>query len=500
MVATGDRVENAGRFQHATHAVLPICLINGHVSELIGYSGQTSCEAVMTCLHSASLRNLRHVWLFDSAAPGPAIAMAPVSTVSSIVGPAFREAGDRPISIGIDASWLLAGESGAQVFVTELLKEVATHARIDRIVMLSDSGRVPDALAGHAKITGATWADAQAAGRPTLDVLHRPYQPGDDVSIERYRRIANAVVITVLDFIAYDNPAYHETDDHWFEYRAAFDERLCLADQVVAISATVADRVQRQFAHRLAMPVQAVLLGTEHLQKVTAVQASESLDVPGPFMLVLGNDFAHKNRDFAVRVFAELTARGYAGHLVLAGYHLDLGSSFGYELDGAGAARDRIVRIGSVSSSKKYQLLRDADVVLYPTSCEGFGLVPFEAAAVGTPCAFVRFGALKETMPHVRAADRWAVAPFADLVEALIADPRAQVEQIRAAGATLTWTRAAADMVAIYRRAIADETPWASSRPVTLPKPPLSADVSRALRHQTRRITRSVRRIVSPAS
>ena len=484
----------------ATHAALPVCFINGRIADLIGFSGTSARAHLVACLQAASRRNLRHLWLLDPAAPVPQVALSPPSVVPAIVGPAAERADDRGIALGIDASWLLGGESGAQVCVTALLKEVAKHPRILRIVMLSDSGGIPHALRGHAKITGVSWADALSTDRPTLDILHRPYQPGDDVSMERYRRIANCVVITVLDFIAYDNAAYHESDDHWFEYRAAFDRRLCLADQVVAISGTIAARVQRQFAHRLAQPVQAILLGTDHLSTAAIDPPRQSADPSGPYALVLGNDFAHKNRDFAVRVFAEMAARGYPGRLVLAGYHLDLGSSFAYELDAATSVRDRIERVGAVSSSQKLQLLRNADVVLYPTSCEGFGLVPFEAAAVGTPCAFVRFGSLKEMMPHVRAAEQWAVGPFTDLVCGLLADPVAQVQQIRSAGATLTWARAADETVALYGRVIADAAPWAVYRPVVIPEPPWSSTVARGVRHQVRRVTRKFRRLVSPSA
>ncbi len=46
----------------------------------------------------------------------------------------------------------------------------------------------------------------------------------------------------------------------------------------------------------------------------------------------------------------------------------------------------RVQRWGHVSDAEKWWLLRHAQLVLYPSVVEGFGLVPFEAAAVGTPC------------------------------------------------------------------------------------------------------------------
>ena len=121
--------------------------------------------------------------------------------------------------------------------------------------------------------------------------------------------------------------------------------------------------------------------------------------------------------------------------LVMAGFHLHHGSSFDHELSGAGRHSRHVLRMGPVTRPEKTWLLRHADAVLYPTSSEGFGLVPFEAAALGVPTAFVRFGPLRETLPGVGACSGWQLDAFADHVLNLIADPSAQLSQIREAGA-----------------------------------------------------------------
>jgi glycosyltransferase involved in cell wall biosynthesis len=370
-----------------------------------------------------------------------------------------------PLALGIDAAWLLGGESGAQVFVDELLKALAPRPDIARIVLLSDAGAVPRALEGDAKITGLSWSAALARRGPFLDIMHRPYQPGIGVDYRRYHHVAPCVAITVLDFIAYDNRQYHESEWAWRDYQKAFDDQICLADGVFAISAHVALRLTGQFAHQLAGPVRVVPLGTDHVRHASAPAGSRStaaLQVveDGRFLLVLGSDFEHKNRDFAVKVFADMCERGYEGRLVLAGHHLDSGSSFGHELAGAGRYRDRVIRIGAVSPSEKLWLLGRTEAVLYPTSAEGFGLIPFEAAAFGRPTAFVRFGPLSEMLPQVDACVGWRIRPFADHVFRLIGDPAANVAQIRAAAESLTWARAADLMIDGYRDLLSPAAPW----------------------------------------
>jgi glycosyltransferase involved in cell wall biosynthesis len=297
-------------------------------------------------------------------------------------------------------------------------------------------------------------------------------------------------LVTVLDFIAYDISAYHESEWAWQRYRSGFDEKARLADGLFAISEFVAARMRRQFGDVIA-PVHAIRLGTDHLDGDQATPAAESADARAlsgvPFLLVLGNDFQHKNRDFAVKVFAELRRRGYQGRLVLAGFHVDLGSTYGHELDGAGEAAASIVRRGSVSGADKRWLLANADAVIYPTSVEGFGLVPFEAAALGTPTAFVRFGPLAETMPSVAACPGWNVAAFVVHLEALIADPEPHVRAVMRAAASLTWRGHVDRTMAVYQELLRHPDRWRARRP----PPPGRADkawhVLDALQYRVRR-------------
>jgi hypothetical protein len=96
---------------------------------------------------------------------------------------------------------------------------------------------------------------------------------------------------------------------------------------------------------------------------------------------------------------------------------------------------------------KKWWLLENASLVLYPSVYEGFGLIPFEAAAVGTPALTTRATSLGEVLgegliyldsldPMVGAEIAW---PF-------LTDPDAahrQVEAIMARARAFTWRQVA---------------------------------------------------------
>jgi glycosyltransferase involved in cell wall biosynthesis len=475
----------AARPEVATHSAAGtprVTFLSGRVADLIGIAPgmhQTHCSPsqLVEWTSAATRKGLVHV---------AETAVAPDAGVDRAA-----------ISVAIDAAWLLGSESGAQVAAIEMIRELAKRQEIARVILISDSGGVPERLRALTKVSGLSWPAALSRGTAVADILHRPYQPGIGVDYRRYHQVARCVAVTILDFIAYDNPAYHESEWAWRQYQEMFQEQVCLADCVFAISRSVGSRIEQEFAHRLAGPVRSVLLGTDHLSARSGAPAELGPELraleDSRFLLVLGNDFEHKNRDFAVKVFADLRERGFDGRLVMAGYHLDLGSSFGRELSSAGRYAGEVIRLGSVSDGEKTWLLQEAQVVLYPTSAEGFGLVPFEAAALGTPTAFVKFGPLAETMPGVDACAAWQVRLFADHVFSLLANPGAHVAQVQAASAPLTWSAHVDHILAGYQQLMSPGAPWRTRNPQL---PTWRTRVSRAADVLAYRMRNKLRRLV----
>src|SRR5262249_62056547 len=106
-----------------------------------------------------------------------------------------------------------------------------------------------------------------------------------------------------------------------------------------------------------------------------------------PFLLCLGQDFAHKNRAFALRVLTALRERhDWRGGLVFAGPHVPVGSSASEEA--ALLARhpelaEVAIDVAAGDEGMKRWLLHNAELMLYPRGHEGFGLVPFQAPRAG---------------------------------------------------------------------------------------------------------------------
>jgi hypothetical protein len=85
--------------------------------------------------------------------------------------------------------------------------------------------------------------------------------------------------------------------------------------------------------------------------------------------------------------------------LLFAGPHVTAGSSAEEEaayLATRPRLAERVLDVGAVDETQKRALLEDAAAVVYPTTFEGFGLIPFEAAKVGVPALFAWVTSLRD--------------------------------------------------------------------------------------------------------
>jgi glycosyltransferase involved in cell wall biosynthesis len=187
------------------------------------------------------------------------------------------------------------------------------------------------------------------------------------------------------------------------------------------------------------------------------------------FVAVLGNDFQHKNRDFAIAVWQRVLANGESCDLLLAGLHVKSSSSKASEgrlLSKHVDLRGTVHTAGHLSSASRAWLLANASAVLYPSSAEGFGFVPYEAAALGTPTTFADFGPLKE-IAHLDGLPRgWVLDEFAADLTNLLADPQAaeqRVAGLHRAIAALTWEGFASALIDFFQHVIGMPTVFTST-------------------------------------
>lgn len=368
----------------------------------------------------------------------------------------------RPKSVTIDGRCLGPTVTGTQVHVIELAAALWRSGQVRlRIVVPPDlgewAGRALETLDGVEVLR----SDEITAETARTDIVHRPYQIFHLSDLPALARLGERLVITQQDMIAYRNPGYARSPQDWIELHRLTRLTLGYADIVLFFSEharqdTLAEGLVEESRSRV------VHLGVDHHALEPSRDAERPLRLPpdadGAYLLCLGTNFRHKNRVFAMKVLAELQARhAWEGWLVLAGPHAASGTSEPEEaafLTENPDAAQRMVDLGELSEAEKAWLMRSAVGLVYPSVYEGFGLVPFEAAAADVPCFFAWHTALGETLPPSTATlVPWDAAASADAIAAVIGDPgarRALTRAIEAAGSRLRWDRTAVEVLEAY--------------------------------------------------
>ena len=369
-----------------------------------------------------------------------------------------------PLSVVIDARILTSAMTGTQL---QVLQVIAALARAERarisVVLPHDVGDyAATTLAGLPQLTLLTEREVSELAQSPADVVHRPTQVSSHHDLTFLANLGDRLIITNQDQISYHNPSYFEDPFRWQEYCRLTRLALAAADHVIFVSEHAREDV---LAEDLVDPGRASVVhnGTDHVLAGTGEaplppRGAGPLADGGRAILCLGTDYRHKNRVFALRMFEALKRRqDWPGYLVFAGLPVEHGSSRPEESELLAlhpGLEDWVLDLAAVSEAEKAWLFERAQLVLYPTVHEGFGLIPFEAAARGVPCMWAPGTSLSEVLPDSAAGIvAWDPEQSADAALALLHDNAARernIAAIHAAGAELTWDATAARLLELY--------------------------------------------------
>lgn len=416
----------------------------------------------------------------------------------------------RGLTVTIDGRCLGPLVTGTQVHTLQLIKALDATDRVGvRVIVQPDLGAYAAAeLAKHPRVQLLAHTDVHP-GMDKTDVAHRPYQVSNANDLLMLSCAAERQVITHQDLIAYRNPGYFAGYPQWEHYRRLTREALTLADRVVFFSHHA---IKDALGEDLVEPARArvVYIGVDHADATPAEPhepASAERLAGAPFLLCLGTDFRHKNRMFALRLLAALRdEHGWQGRLVLAGPRVSEGSSAGEEAaylatrpELAGA----VVTLPAVAEAEKAWLLEHCLAVLYPTTYEGFGLMPFEAADRGRPCLFASQTALAELLPaELATLVQWDPHESARRVLRLLDSEEAIADHVRAvrrAAGPLTWRSTAESLLNVYFDAAASPAREASRMAAALLEVEAERDeLQRKYTELWQSLTPDARTLVSP--
>jgi glycosyltransferase involved in cell wall biosynthesis len=222
----------------------------------------------------------------------------------------------------------------------------------------------------------------------SLDLLHSPYY------IMPYWLHCPSVV-TMYDLIPMIYPQYLPHRWAAWMFRAAASLATRRANHVIAISESTKRDLVRFFGipedritvTHLAADEKFRPLGSEQLENTVGAYG-----LPERYILYLGINKPHKNLPFLLQVFRELRTKA---KLVLAGKEDPRYLQAREETRRLGL-EDRVVFLGDVPEKDLPAIYNGAEVLVFPSLHEGFGLPVLEAMACGTPVVCSNSSSLPE--------------------------------------------------------------------------------------------------------
>jgi len=298
---------------------------------------------------------------------------------------------------------------------------------------------------------------------PAADIFHSPFHGlPDEVSIPiRFLTVYDLIPVLFSHFVPDQSV---QLQKHTLQQLRSDDRCLCISQATRSDLCTYLDMPQEKAAVSYLAADPAIFYPCTDLQRQLAVRQKYNLGA-APYILSLCTLEPRKNIDHLLRAFARLVREGAIGNiqLVLTGTKgWDFARIFS-EIDNNPELHKRIVLTGYVPDEELAPLYSGAQVFVYMSLYEGFGLPPLEAMQCGTPVITSNTSSLPEVVgdagimldPHDM--DSLCQALVRMTTDHEFRDDLAQRALKRAA--LFSWERCVQETIAAYRKALAGTGP-----------------------------------------
>ena len=367
---------------------------------------------------------------------------------------------DKSIRIAVDTTPLLGQPTGVGVMTRELVNRladaedltvtgyVASWRARDRYRSVLPTGIDPYRLRWPARLCHQAWQRVERPRLPSrFDVVH-----GTNFVLPPAHGTAG--LVTVHDLTAWRFPKM--VDRYSAAYPVLVERALARGASVHCVSHSVAAEV----VDVLGLSGDRVHVIPNGFARGHTGNSERTRDmIAGPYLLAIGTVEPRKDYVGLVESMTEVWNHYPELRLVIAG-----ADGWGTEELANAAERvgagDRLIRLGYVSEQEKADLLAGAELFVFPSVYEGFGLPVLEAMDAGLPVVTTSTGALPEVAGDAallvtpRSADELSRAILLaladdDLRRTLVASGRRRVQDF-------SWDRMAAEMADLYRQLAAN--------------------------------------------
>jgi glycosyltransferase involved in cell wall biosynthesis len=271
------------------------------------------------------------------------------------------------------------------------------------------------------------------------------------------------MVVTIHDLTHVTDPEFRHTAKSWIYGRPMLKIAALKARHVV----TVSEYSKRQIVERLGVradKVSSIYNGVDARfrpidRDEAARRVDAALEIGRPYLLFVGNLKPHKNLGTLLRAFALLRERGRTDHaLLLVGDDRKRRQVVLEEVSRLGIA-EAVRHIPWAPERLLPELYRAAELLVMPSTSEGFGLPVLEAMGCGTPVACSTATSLPEVgSDAVEYFDPHSMEDIAAAIERVLDSPARQAELHEKGlkqAAKFTWEECARKHLEIYRQVLA---------------------------------------------
>lgn len=268
------------------------------------------------------------------------------------------------------------------------------------------------------------------------------------------------LLVSILDLIHITDPVYSRSIRSWVYARPMLNMVARKAEHIVTLS----EYSKAQIVERLrvrAEKVTAIYCGVSAKfrcadRKEAHAAVSEALGIQEPYLLFVGSLKPHKNISTLLQAFMLLHQRlDIPQRLLIVGDDTRWKSLLVEECSRLGI-QDATTFVPHVSQELLPKVYAGADLLVMPSTIEGFGLPVLEAMASGTPVVCSRAASLPEVAGEAALYfDPASAEELAEKIEELLNSSELQ-ESLRAKGLEcarqFTWEESTRKHVEVYRR------------------------------------------------
>lgn len=196
-------------------------------------------------------------------------------------------------------------------------------------------------------------------------------------------------VVTIHDLAYYYMEVHGEGFDRYLQHTTNL--AMAVANKVIAVSQSTANDCIREGVP--ANKIEMIYQGFEGVPEALHIEPKPAMSSQ-PYILFIGTIQPRKNIEYIIKAFKQISAH-YPHQLILAGAPGDSSENAEKLITELGL-NDRVTLLGYISDEERDNLYRHADVFVYPSKYEGFGLVLLEAMSYNLPVITADNSALPE--------------------------------------------------------------------------------------------------------